>query len=383
MITEAVDLEAVRRDLGAGPDADRVRPLGLRLLVQGADAVAQLPQRWSPRRCPPGSAVVVLAAATTIQVQGQDLRQVIGAALGREFQLRWCVVGPDDGAVHADEQTVAAAAAAVSGAGCVVTAGSGTITDIGKAAAPEDAGLVCVQTAASVNGYADPFSVLLLRDGVKRTTPTRWPDALLIDSAVLASAPADLNRAGLGDEMAMFTASADWYLASVLGAGPTEGADPAWHPGIAWLTRAAGDHLAELAGRLGSADGLAALARILTLSGIAMGVAGSTAPASGMEHAVSHLVEMAADARGEPGSFHGTQVGVGVDPGRRDVAARPGPDRRSRPGRAGAPGRPGRRARPDTAGIRVARSVGRHGRRVLRRVRSQAARVRRSRRPAG
>jgi glycerol-1-phosphate dehydrogenase [NAD(P)+] len=127
---------------------------------------------------------------------------------------------------------------------------------------------------------------------------------------VLASAPPELNRAGLGDEMAMFTASADWYLASVLGAGPTEGADPAWHPGIAWLTRAEGDHLAELAGRLGSADGLAALARILTLSGIAMGVAGSTAPASGMEHAVSHLVEMAADARGEPGSFHGTQVGV-------------------------------------------------------------------------
>ena len=68
--------------------------------------------------------------------------------------------------------------------------------------------------------------------------------------------------------------------------------------------------LAELAGCLDSADGLAGLARILTLSGIAMGVAGSTAPASGMEHAVSHLLEMAGDARGEHGSFHGTQVGV-------------------------------------------------------------------------
>ncbi len=29
-----------------------------------------------------------------------------------------------------------------------------------------------------------------------------------------------------------------------------------------------------------------------------------------MEHAISHLLEMAADARGEPASFHGTQVGV-------------------------------------------------------------------------
>ncbi len=29
-----------------------------------------------------------------------------------------------------------------------------------------------------------------------------------------------------------------------------------------------------------------------------------------MEHAISHLLEMAAGARGEPGSLHGTQVGV-------------------------------------------------------------------------
>ena len=309
MIPGAVDLEAVRRDLASVPDAGRVRPLGLRLLLQGADAVARLPAVVADR-CPPGSPVVVLAAATAIQMQGQDLRQLIeDCAAAGEFALRWCVVGPADGTVHADEQTVATATAAASGAACVLTVGSGTITDIGKAAAPVAAALVCVQTAASVNGYADPFSVLL-RDGVKRTTPTRWPDALLIDSAVLASAPAELNRAGLGDEMAMFTASADWYLASVLGTAPADGADPAWHPAIAWLTRAEGDRLAELAGCLDSADGLAGLARILTLSGIAMGVAGSTAPASGMEHAVSHLLEMAGDARGEHGSFHGTQVGV-------------------------------------------------------------------------
>jgi glycerol-1-phosphate dehydrogenase [NAD(P)+] len=79
----------------------------------------------------------------------------------------------------------------------------------------------------------------------------------------------------------------------------------------------------------------------LTLSGIGMGVAGSTAPASGMEHAVSHLLEMAATARGEPGSFHGTQVGVAsvvaartwahvlgriADGGLGRPAARPDPD---------------------------------------------------------
>ena len=44
-----------------------------------------------------------------------------------------------------------------------------------------------------------------------------------------------------------------------------------------------------------------------------MGVTGSTAPASGMEHAVSHLLEMAATATGgtqAEANLHGEQVGV-------------------------------------------------------------------------
>ena len=74
---------------------------------------------------------------------------------------------------------------------------------------------MAVQTATSVNGYADSFSVLLHR-GVKRTTPARWPDTLLIDAAILRAAPPELNLAGVGDLMAMFTATADWYLASAM-----------------------------------------------------------------------------------------------------------------------------------------------------------------------
>jgi glycerol-1-phosphate dehydrogenase [NAD(P)+] len=82
--------------------------------------------------------------------------------------------GEGAGGVHADERTVAAAAAAAVGASVIVTVGSGTVADIGKAAAARlrDPAHVIVQTALSVNGYADDQSVLLI-DGVKRTTPTR------------------------------------------------------------------------------------------------------------------------------------------------------------------------------------------------------------------
>jgi glycerol-1-phosphate dehydrogenase [NAD(P)+] len=362
-----LDLDGIRRELAG--DAGQLKPLGLGRVVAGPGAVDRLAEVTAD--LPGGSGVVVLAAATAMSMDGRDLRTAVEQALDRSVAVDWVVVGPDDGQVHADEATVAAATAAAAGAGCVVTVGSGTITDIGKAAAPATAPLVTVQTATSVNGYADPFSVLL-RHGVKRTTPSRWPDALVIDPAVLQDAPPDLNRAGAGDLMAMFTAPADWYLATVLSTPGTEAGDPPYRPTVAGLVRARGARLLELAATLSQPSpcaphasatpapedpcefgahlttanshgsrSLAELAGILTLSGIGMGVAGSTAPASGMEHAVSHLLEMAATARGEPGSFHGTQVGVAsvvaartwahvlgriADGGLGRPAARPDPD---------------------------------------------------------
>ncbi len=250
-----LDLDEVRDRLAAAPDAGRLQPIGLSTVIEGDGALDQLTGavaatigtaptgRTSPgrrisrridakssygsgaragdaesaRHSGAGGEVVVLAADTPmLAAGGRDLRSAAEAALGARHQVRWVSLGAE---VHADAATVAAASAAAAGAGCVVTVGSGTITDIGKAAVPAGTPLVAVQTATSVNGYADPLSVLL-RDGVKRTTPTRWPDVLLIDPAVLAAAPPALNRAGAGDMMGMFTAAADWYLASVLHTGP-------------------------------------------------------------------------------------------------------------------------------------------------------------------
>ena len=332
-----LDVGGLRRELAGVPDGSRLSPLGLGRVVTGAGAADGL-AGVAAGLCRPGGEVVVLAAATPVSAGGRDLRAVVEEALGARFTVRWVIVGPAgapadgpgagpaDGLVHADEPTVAAATTAAADADCVVTVGSGTVTDIGKAAAPGGTPLITVQTATSVNGYADPFSVLL-HHGVKRTVPSRWPDALVVDPAVLLDAPPDLNRAGAGDLMAMFTANADWYLASaVLGKlPPGEPGDPSYHPAVAGLVRARGPRLLALAAGLGpdtaaavgvpapAAPGpapLTELAGLLTLSGIAMGVAGSTAPASGMEHAISHLLEMAATARGEPASFHGTQVGI-------------------------------------------------------------------------
>src|SRR5207253_3704758 len=163
---------------------------------------------------------------------------------------------------------------------------------------------IAVQTAGSVNGFADDQSVLLV-DGVKRTTPTAWPDRLVIDTDVIAQAPADLNRAGLGDLLATYTAPADWLLASLVGQ------DDSYSPAAVALARAYVDSAVDRALGVGRGDlnAVENLVAALTLSGISMGVAGRTSPGSGMEHTVSHLLEMA-EAPGESAPLHGAKVGA-------------------------------------------------------------------------
>jgi len=310
-----LDLRALRGTLaeaGRRPDgtSTSLQSLDMSEVIIGPGAVGRLGDMVGGLTDGAGE-VVILAAATPITVRGSALRRVVESQITSRYALRWIVLGPAAGAVYADEQTVTAARKGAAGAGCVITVGSGTVCDIGKAAAAPGVPLVAVQTATSVNGYADPFSVLL-KSGVKRTTPTRWPDALIADTDVLLDAPYRLNLAGLGDMAAMFTATADWYLAALLRAD-----GPAYQPAVTDLVRPHGEAMLGLGGGLATDPGrLADLVRLLTLSGIGMGVAGSTAPASGMEHAVSHLLEMAATAIGrtsKPGrgpSLHGEQVGV-------------------------------------------------------------------------
>ncbi|MFF2031185.1 iron-containing alcohol dehydrogenase [Arthrobacter sp. NPDC058192] len=208
------------------------------------------------------------------------------------------------GHVHADERTVSDATAGCAGADVIVTIGSGTLCDIGKVAAG-DRPHVVVQSAASVNGFADDQSVLLI-NGVKRTAHSGWPSALVVDSTVLEGAPALLNRSGLGDMISMFTAPADWYLSSLVDM------DRGFSDEAATMTRRHGAELLGLAEGVGSSDpeSLATLAKFVTLSGISMGVAGQTSPSSGMEHVISHMLDMANSARGKDTAHHGAQVGV-------------------------------------------------------------------------
>ena len=278
-------------------------PIGISAIAVGRGALDELPGLAD---IPASGSAVVMTDAVPKSRGGEDVLEEVEARLERSL-LRRVVVGQAAERVHADELTIAQCIEQVSGASLLVTVGSGTLADIGKAVSARLGGVrhVVVQTATSVNGFADDQSVLLI-DGVKRTTPTRWPDALIADSLILTGAPVGLNLAGVGDLLAMFTAPADWRLASLLLMVDE------YLPATVGLVRKHGDRLLSLAPRLASRDEEAAtgVAEILALSGISMGVAGTTAPASGMEHTVSHLIEMTMNSRGADSAYHGAQVGV-------------------------------------------------------------------------
>jgi glycerol-1-phosphate dehydrogenase [NAD(P)+] len=162
---------------------------------------------------------------------------------------------------------------------------------------------VSVPTAASMDGYASSVAAMEF-GGVKVTFPAVAPEAIFADPAVLAAAPLELTRAGLGDLLGKATARTDWLAAHLLYGEPF---DPAADARVLQPLRdALSAAEAILAGEPAAVEGLL---HGLIQSGIAMAVVGSSRPASGCEHHASHFWDLLA-ARGErPHYSHGLQVG--------------------------------------------------------------------------
>jgi glycerol-1-phosphate dehydrogenase [NAD(P)+] len=185
-----------------------------------------------------------------------------------------------------------------------VAVGSGVITDIVRYAAHlSDRDFVSVPTAASMDGYASSVAAMQI-DGVRLTYPARAPQALFADPGVLAAAPAELTRAGLGDLLGKATAGVDWLAAHLLlGELYSEEVAARVLGPLQWA--------AENADRVLTGDRDAAQGLLVGLveSGVAMAMLGHSRPASGCEHHASHFWDLLA-ARGlRAHASHGLQVG--------------------------------------------------------------------------
>ena len=309
--SDPTDLTALRAALTAQDPQGRLAPLGLRRIVIDTDALAAVADTVADEIARAGHGangpVVVLCDATPIERAGADLKAAVRERLAARFPVHAAVLRGPHPTLHVDDEALDAATAAATGSACVVSVGSGTITDIAKVATVRAGGvpLVVVQTAASVDGFTDDVSVVL-RDGVKRTVPSRWPDVVLADVTTIAEAPEQLNTSGYGEVLSMFTAPADWYLASAFGL------DDSFHPAALTLFTRLGRDLAQWSPGVARREPAAVeqLVRTLAVRGVVTGVTGTTACLSGAEHVMSHMLDMAHGARHEPIGLHGAQVGV-------------------------------------------------------------------------
>lgn len=190
----------------------------------------------------------------------------------------------------------------------LISCGAGTVTDLVKCAA-EDLGIrfIAVATAPSMNGYTSSV-VALTENGLKKTLPATPAIAMIGDLNILCDAPLPMIRAGLGDLVSKPVCNADWKLTSLL---RDEYFFDLPFIMIADLEDLYLPRAKEIAVR--SPKIIEALIEAIGYSGISMVLAGSSAPASGGEHLISHSLDMLAGLAGkEPLNFHGTQVGVGT-----------------------------------------------------------------------
>ena len=192
-------------------------------------------------------------------------------------------------------------------ADAIVAIGGGRCLDVAKlAAARSGLTVIAVPTQLSHDGICSPVAVVPNAEGRTESIGAVAPIAVFVSLPTLMGAPAASVVAGVGDLLANPLALRDWALAADK---ELEEIDQR-----AWDLSVRSFELIEpyLDGNLGKANDdpkfLNTLAEALILSGMSMICAGTSRPASGAEHEISHALDERFGAR----AMHGAQVAFGA-----------------------------------------------------------------------
>jgi glycerol-1-phosphate dehydrogenase [NAD(P)+] len=182
----------------------------------------------------------------------------------------------------------------------IVAIGGGKVIDCCKyLALLKQIPLVSVPTLISNDGFSSPFSSLVVK-GARRTVRTVIPHSVILDTAIIRAAPEAFFYSGIGDLFCKFTSVFDWKLAF------NRRGEPVNDFAATICSNAADTFFYYPNKHPQDLDFLRVMSSSLMMAGIAMEIAGSSRPASGSEHLISH----AYDRLAEKPSLHGLQVGV-------------------------------------------------------------------------
>lgn len=182
----------------------------------------------------------------------------------------------------------------------VMGIGGGRVLDPAKLASTNaGANFISIPTTLSHDGIASPVSVIDYGNEVQ-SIYARMPFGVIVDISVIQKSPSQNIGAGIGDLLANISAAEDWQLAEKHGKAKVDyfALLLARTPALNLIKTDYKDLKDEVL--------LEDLSEGLILSGIAMGIAGNSRPASGAEHLISHGLDKILKNRG----LHGAQSGI-------------------------------------------------------------------------
>ena len=262
-----------------------------RHVIVGKDALDAVPAVIDDLRF--GERALIVTSPTPRSIAGDQLLAAI-ADTGREDPH---VVEVEETGAEAVESVVDSA----TDVGYVIGLGGGKAIDLAKIASHRlELGFISIPTAASHDGIVSGRASV--PDGSTRHSVAADPPlAVVADTTIIADAPWELTTAGCADIISNYTAVRDWRLAHRLH-------DVEYSEYAATLSEMTAEMLVEDTESIRPAleESAHAVVKALVSSGVAMSIAGSSRPASGAEHLVSHQLD-----RLVPGqALHGHQVGV-------------------------------------------------------------------------
>ena len=213
------------------------------------------------------------------------------------------IIFPGSKILIPDEKAIESVRAELGGIDLIIGIGSGVIQDLCKYASfYNNVPYMVVATAPSMDGYASNGAAMITA-GMKVTYSAGLPVAIIADTTVIKNAPIDMIKSGYGDIIGKYSALNDWKLSRIVN-------DEYFCEYIYKLTSEQIERTTEVADKImqRDEDGIKQLMEALIIIGIMMSFAGSSRPASGSEHHLSHFFEITGIIDGTEYLPHGTDV---------------------------------------------------------------------------
>ncbi len=284
-------------------ECGRSHDVPVRKLIYAEDAQDQLPDMLGS--LVDGRRVVVISDQRTWGIAGRNAHDILKKSQWSVSHI--LVPDTNHGGPVCDNVTHDWLNKSLPPADIALAAGSGVVNDLTKwSAFDHDIPYVVMATAASMNGYT-AANVAPTLNGVKTLIRARAPLAVLAVPSIIVEAPFEMTAAGLGDVIAKPVSTTDWMLNHIFNG---EHFCRYCSEIFSIVEPNYLDHPEDVKDRKPSA--IEALFNALLYSGIAMTIMGTSAPASGGEHLLSHTLDMMSSVDGVPHDFHGRQVGLGT-----------------------------------------------------------------------